>query len=70
MAPDPLSLAEAKASPEWPEWSKALQTKYASIKKHKVFGEVSTELTKPPVGHKFIFSKKFDANGKLFQYNV
>ena len=58
VAPNPLTLAEAKASPEWPDWSKALETEYASLRKHQIFGEVSTKLTKPPVGHKLIFSKK------------
>jgi hypothetical protein len=38
--------------------------------KHKVFGEVSTELTKPPIGHKLIFSRKFDANGKLLRHKA
>lgn len=70
VAPDPLTFAEIKASQKWPDWSKALETKYASLKKHKVFGEVCTELTKPPVGHKLIFSKKFDANGKLIMFKA
>ena len=70
VAPDPLTLAEAKASPEWPDWSKALETKYAYLKNHQVFGEVSTELTKPLMGHKLIFSRKFDANGKLLRFKV
>jgi hypothetical protein len=52
VTPNPLSLAEAKASPEWPEWSKTLETEYALIRKQKVFREVSIELTKSPVGHK------------------
>ena len=70
MAPDPASLAEVKASPEWPEWSKALETKYVFLKKHQVFGEVSTELTKPPVGHMLIYSRKVDANGNLLRFKV
>ena len=70
VALDPLSLAEAKASSEWPDWSKALETEYALLRKHQVFGEVSTELTKPLVGHKLIFSRKFDANGKLLRFKV
>ena len=70
VAPDPISLAEAKASPEWPDWSKALETEYASLRKHQVFGEVSIEFTNPPVGHKLIFSRKFDANGKLLKFKV
>jgi hypothetical protein len=70
VAPDPLSLVEAKTSPEWPEWSKTLETEYASIRLHKVFGKVSTKLTKPLVGHKLIFSRKFNANGKLLRHKV
>ena len=70
VALDPTSLAKAKASPEWPDWSKALETEYTSLRKHQVFGEVSTKLTKPPVGYKLIFSRIFDTNGKLLRFKV
>ena len=70
LAPDPLNLTEAKASPEWPNWKKALETEYASLRKHQVFGELTTNLEKPPVGHKLIFSRKFDADGNLIKYKA
>ena len=66
----PYPLSHTEASPEWPEWSKTLETEYASLRKHKVFEEVSTELTKPPVGHKLIFSRKFYTNDKLIKFKV
>ena len=31
LAPDPLTLTEAKASPEWPNWNKKLETKYICL---------------------------------------
>ena len=58
---DPLILEEAKASPDWPQWYKALQHEYASLKKHQVFGPLVTNLATKPVGHKLIFTKKRNA---------
>jgi hypothetical protein len=70
VTPNPLTLTEAKNAPDWPKWKEALEAEYRSLKKHKVFGQVSTELAKPPVGHKLIFSKKFDEHGNLIRYKV
>ena len=69
-ASDPLTLDEAKASQEWPMWKQALEDEYSSLRKHEVFGEVTSNLTKPPIGHKLIFSKKFDEHGNLIRFKV
>ena len=35
-----------------------------------MFGEVTIDLEKPPVGHKLTFSRKFDADGKLIKFKA
>jgi hypothetical protein len=35
-----------------------------------VFGELSLDLDKPPVGHKLIFTRKFDAHGNVSRYKA
>ena len=68
--PDPLTLEEAQRNDEWPQWETALQAEYNSLKKHKVFGEYSHTLNTRPVGHKLIFTKKHDAQGRVLRFKV
>ena len=67
---DPLTLEDAKASPDWPKWQIALQAEYQSLRKHSVFGPLVTNLTTRPVGHKLIFVKKRNAQGEIVRYKV
>ena len=67
---DPLTLAEAKASPDWPKWNAAIQTEYQSLRKHHVFGPLVTTLTTRPVGHKLIFVRKRNDQGEVMRYKV
>ena len=67
---DPLTLDEAKASSDWPQWSEALKAEYASLRKHNVFGPSVTTLTTKPIGHKLIFTKKRNAQGHVIRYKV
>ena len=53
-----------------PRWEAALRAEYYSLKKHKVFGEYCHTLTVRPVGHKLIFMKKRDAQGRVFRFKV
>ena len=68
--PDPLILEEAQQCTEWPQWETALRAKYDSLKKHKVFGEYSHTLTTRPVGHKLIFTKRRDAQGRVLRFKI
>ena len=68
--PDPLTLEEVQRSDEWPQWETALQAEYNSLKKHKVFGEYSHTLTTRLVGHKLIFTKKRNAQGRVLRFKV
>jgi len=67
---DPLTLDEAKSRPNWPQWLIALQTKYASLRKHHVFGPLVTNLSRKPIGFKLIFTKKKSPEGLVIRYKV
>ena len=40
------------------------------MRKHNVFAEISTDLEKPPIGHKLIFTGKLDSQGRVIRYKV
>jgi len=67
---DPTSLAQAQLRSDWPMWEKAIEAEYASLRKHRVFGPTVTDLEKHPIGHRLIFSRKYDANGVVTRYKV
>ena len=56
--------------PDWPKWQQAIETEYNSLRKHQVFGELSLDLDKPPIGHKLIFTRKSNAEGQIIRYKV
>ena len=41
-----------------------------SLRKHKVFGPIVTDVDKHPIGHRLIFTRKFDASGNVTRYKV
>ena len=47
-----------------------LEAEYASLRKHQIFGEFSTQLTEPPIDYKLIFFWKFDEHGNLIRFKV
>lgn len=55
---------------DWPQWKLALKAKYSSLRKYNLFAELSTDLEKPPIGHKFIFTRKLDSQGQIIRYKV
>jgi len=65
-----LTLDEAKASFDWPQWSEALNAEYASLRKHNIFGPLVTTLTTKPVGYKLIFTKKRNVQEHVVRYKV
>ena len=67
---DPNSLAEAQSRSDQHEWQTALEAKYALLCKHKVFGSTTIKLTKPPISHKLIFTRKVDAQGNVIKYKI
>lgn len=67
---EPANLEAAKRSQHWKHWETALKAEYDSIRKHKVFGQLNLTLRARPVGHKLIFSKKRDAQGRFTRFKV
>ena len=67
---DPLTLDEAKASPDWPKWQTTFKAEYQSLRKHNVFGPLVTTSTTRLVGHKLIFVKKRNTQGDIVRYKV
>jgi hypothetical protein len=51
-------------------WEKKIEAEYESLRKHKVFGPTVTDLDKHPIGHRFIFTRKYDANEVVTRYKV
>ena len=70
QASEPTLLEEAQKSPEWAQWSLALQAKYDSLQKHQVFGPLVLHLPTKPMGHKIIFTKKQNPDGQVTRYKV
>lgn len=70
VEPDPLTLAKAKTSSDWPQWSEALKAEYHSLRKRNVFGPLVTNLSHKPIGFKLIFTRKRDAQGHVIRFKV
>lgn len=67
---EPTSLEEAKTSPEWPQWHRAIEAEYNSLRKRQVFGPLATNLTTKPIGHKLVFTRKRNEKGEIIRYKV
>ena len=59
------SLREAKQSPEWPEWEKAICTKLDQLKKMGTWRLVDKPSGVVAIANKFVFVKKRDKDGRL-----
>ena len=67
---DPTTLDQAMKRPDWPQWKAAIETEYASLRKHGVFAEIVTDLDQHPIGYKLIFTQKLDSQGRVLRYKV
>jgi len=64
------SLREAKQSPEWPEWEKAICAKLDQLKKMGTWRLVDKPSGVVAIANKFIFAKKRDKDGRLVKYKA
>ena len=67
---DPKSIDEARQSPEWPKWEKAVEAELTQLRNMGTW-----ELTNPlpnrvPITNKWVFVKKFGKDGKLQKYKA
>ena len=71
LAPDdPLTLREAKALPDWPEWEKAIQVELNQLAEMKTWELVDVPRNRKPIANKWVFLKKFDKSGVLTKYKA
>jgi len=64
------SLREAKQSPEWPEWEKAICAKLDQLKKMGTWRLVDKPSRVMAITNKFVFAKKRDKDGRLVKYKA
>ena len=67
---NPKTLKEAKRSPEWPEWEKAIQTELNTLKQMGTWEMVDAPKDRKPVTSKWVFVKKYDKDRNLQKYKT
>ena len=67
---DPKTLDQAMTRADWPNWKATIETEYESLRKHGVFAELAIDLPNQPIGHKLIFTRKLDSQGRTLRYKV
>jgi hypothetical protein len=66
LAPDdPKSIEEARKSPEWPEWEKAVHAELDQLKEMKTWELIDPPEGRIPVGNKWVLVRKFNRAGEL-----
>ena len=66
----PNSVAEARASPEWPEWEKAVKTELDMLSEKGTWQLVDLPPGRKAIGNRWVFTKKFDEHGNLSRYKA
>ena len=70
MDSDPTTLVEAQSRSDWRQWQVVIEAEYDSLRKHNVFRTTTTDLDKPLIGHKLIFTRTLDAQGNFTRYKM
>lgn len=65
---EPSCLAEAKRSPEWPEWEHAIQEELAQLKRKGTWRLANTPTNAVPIANRWVFTKKYNKFGDLLKY--
>jgi len=66
----PNSVAEARASPEWPDWEKAVKTELDMLSEKETWRLVDLPPGRKAIGNRWVFTKKFDECGNLSRYKA
>jgi len=64
------TLREAKQSPEWPEWEKAIHAELDQLKRMGTWKLMEKPSGVVAIANKFVFVKKRDKDGKLVKYKA
>jgi len=67
---DPKDLYEAKRSPEWPEWEKAIQTELSQLGNMGTWELTDLPAGRKPITNKWVFLRKYTKEGKLAKYKA
>ena len=67
---EPESLEEAKRSPEWSEWEKAIKSELDQLQNMGTWILVDKPKDAIPISNKWVFSKKLNKNGKVLKYKA
>ena len=68
---EPRSVNECRQRNDWPKWKEAIQVELTSLEKRDFFGPiVRTPEDVKSVGHKWIFVRKRNENGKVVRYKA
>ena len=71
LAPDnPFSLKEAKATAEWPQWEKAIETELDQLQTMGTWDLVDLPEGRQAIGNKWVFLKKYSKTGELEKYKA
>ena len=67
---EPTSLKEALASPEREKWSTAMENEMKSLRENDVWDLVELPRDRSPVGSKWVFKLKTNADGSIERYKA
>ena len=64
------SLKEAKSSPDWPEWEKAIQVELTQLQQMGTWRLVEKLQNAIPIANKWVFLKKRNKAGEIIKYKA
>ena len=67
---DPKTLQEAKNSPDWPQWEKAIQIELDTLNQMGTWEIVDAPEGRKPITNKWVFVRKYDKDGNLQKYKA
>ena len=67
---DPLTLKDAKASDEWPEWEKAIHAELEQLNQMGTWKLIEKPINAQPIANKWVFVKKRDKSGQVTKYKA
>jgi len=70
MTDAPISLKQAKLSPKWLEWEKAIETKLEQLQDMGIWRLVKKPLDTIPIANKWLFVKKTNNLGQIKKYKA
>ena len=68
LPPEPKTLREAQASPEWPNWQRVRKSKMDGQLARQVWGVIPRPKGKTVLGTKTIFKRKIGKGGRIEKY--